>query len=177
MDVLGGSHEVGVVDTCRVLHAYHDGIVAESTLSKVILLEVEGDLREAIYVRKVVHRVHDVEYIRNCRADVRRDGRSLGSILGVDEVKSSRGLGRSSGAFSRENVVAATGMSGYWNPGDKSGYSRGRSRGRRPIVVPAEGRRSQILGVGEGLETLSEDLLSDWKNEVLHKEGKGKGNG
>ena len=121
MDVLGGSHEVGVVDTCRVLHAYHDGIVAESTLSKVILLEVEGDLREAIYVRKVVHRVHDVEYIRNCRADVRRDGRSLGSILGVDEVKSSRGLGRSSGAFSREDVVAATGCQGTGTPVIKMG--------------------------------------------------------
>jgi len=176
MDVLGGSREVGVVGTCRVLHAYRDAIVASSTLSKVIRLEVEGGLREAISVRKVVHRIHDAECIRNCRANVCHDGRSLGSILGVDEVKRSRGLGRRSGAFSREDVVAATGMSGYWNPGDKNGYSRGRSRGRRAIIVPAEGRRSQILGVDECLETLSEDLLSDWKDEVLHKEGKGKGN-
>jgi len=123
-----------------------------------------------------VDRVHDVECIRNCRADVCRDGRILSSILGVDEVKSSGGLGRSSGAFSRKDVVAATGMSGYCKPGGKNGYSRGHSRGRRAIIVPAEGRRSQILGVGECLETLSEDLLIDWENEVLHKERRGMGN-
>src|SRR6266702_5038491 len=121
MDVLGGSRKVGVVFTCRVLHAHRDAIVASSTLSKVIRLEVEGGFREAISVRIVVDRVHEVECIRNCRADVCRDGRSLGSILGVDEVKRRRGLGRSSGAFSREDVVAATGCQGTGTPVIKMG--------------------------------------------------------
>ncbi len=176
MDVLGGSREVGVVDTCRVLHAHRDAIVACSTLSKVIRLKVEGGLREAISVRKIMDRVHDVECVHNCRVDVRRGGWRLGKIIDVDEV-TRRGLGRRSGAFSCEDVVATTRMSGYRNPGDKNGYSRGHSRGHCPVIVPTEGRRSQILGVGEDLETLRGDLLIDWENEVLHKERKEKENG
>ncbi len=122
-------------------------------------------------------RVHDVEYVRNCCVDVRRGGRRLGKIIDVDEVKTRRGLGRRSGAFSREDVVATTGMSGYWNPGGKNGYSRGHSRGRRPIVVPAEERHNHILGVDEGLKTLGASgvLLVDWENAVLHRERKENG--
>ena len=172
MDVLGGSREVGVVDTCRVLHAHRDAIVASSTLSKVIRLEIERGLCEAISVRIVVDRVHVVECVRNCRVGVRHGGRGLGNIIVVDEVKNRRGLGRKSGAFSREDVVAATvaGMSRYWNPGDKKGYSRGHSRVGGPIAVPTEGRRSQILGVEDGVET-----MSGVPDAVLHKERKEKG--
>lgn len=104
--VLGGSREVGIVDTGRVLHAHRDPIVAESTLSKVVRLEVERGLGEAVSVRNVVDRVHDEECVRDCRVDVRRGGRSHGRILGVDEVESSGGLGRSDAGFSSDDVVS-----------------------------------------------------------------------
>jgi len=155
------------------LNNHRDAIVASSTLSKVIRLEIEGGLREAISARKVVDRVHVVECVCNCRVAVRRGGRGLGNIVVVDEVKNRRGLGRSSGAaFSRGDVVAATGMSRYWNPGDKKRCSRGHSRVGRPIAVPTEGRRNQILGVDDGVKT-----MSGVPDAVLNKERKEKEKG
>ena len=99
----------------HIVHAHEDTIESLSGEVKVIRLEVESVLREAIYVSEVVVRVYDVESINNARIGVRRRRRVLCKVIGIDKIKGCRSLERHDDelrSIVRDTVVAASGESG-----------------------------------------------------------------
>ncbi len=123
-NVLGGSPKNGIVYTRIILHAHKDAIESVSALVKIISLEVESCLREAIFVSEVMESIDDVECIRSGRRGVRPGGRVLFKVHDIFKVKDRRGLDGDVDklrAFVRDCVVAASGESGDWSPDSKKG--------------------------------------------------------
>lgn len=101
--------QLTVVQPRRILDRDRDAVVPSAALAKVVVLEVERRLREAVDVRNVVHAVDDVERVRACGVDVDLDPRVLVRVLHKDEVQAARRLrGRVSlGALESNRIIAA----------------------------------------------------------------------
>lgn len=67
---IGRRHEVRVVVPATVLRVRNDGIVLLPTTTKVVLLEVAGNLGEAVAVVQVMNEVGGVEKLSYGRVDV-----------------------------------------------------------------------------------------------------------
>ena len=67
---IGWRHEVGVVEPAAVLRVRDHGIVARAPTPEVVLLEVAGDLVEAVSIVQVVDHVRGVEELRDGGIDV-----------------------------------------------------------------------------------------------------------
>lgn len=77
----------------RVLDGDLDAVVARAAPPKVVVLEVEPGLIEAVQVREVVHGVDDVERVHARSIDVRLGCVGVhGRVLDVDEVEGRGGL-------------------------------------------------------------------------------------
>ena len=105
-----------------------------------------------VAVRQVVDRVDNVERVGDRSVQVSRGSRGVCRVLGVDEVEARGRLrgGLALGTLVRDDVVTGS-----------------RGRGRRTRAVPARGRGDGVLRVGNGLEALGQNLLSDGKDTVL----------
>lgn len=108
---IGRSAEVSVVNAIAILNRDGDAVVRLATLAKVVVLEVEGRLGEAVLVRDVVNCVDKIERIGAGGVQVsltRR--RSVGALL-EDKLKTGTRLRGSAGlaALERDGIVAAEG--------------------------------------------------------------------
>lgn len=112
-NVLGGRSEVRIVRTRAILHTDRNPVVTGSTLSEVIILEVERGLSEAVAVGEVMDTVDDVERISASGIDVAGGWESR--VVGVVEDLASGGLCGEvrGGSLEREDVVAAAEVTIY----------------------------------------------------------------
>ena len=149
---IGGRREERVVGALVVLDGDQDTVVACPALAKVVVLEVERSLVEAVDVGDVMHRVDDVECIRARGVDVLLRRRVRVRVLSEDKVlPSGRLLCGVGGVTLVRNSVVPAGVGGRSST----------------VAVPAVRRRGGISGVGERLEALKERFFGDWKNAVL----------
>ena len=97
-----------VIDPSRVLDGDRHAVIPSAALVEVVVLEVEPRLGEAVDVRDVVDRVHNVERVRARGVQVRLHRRRLVLVLREDEL-ARRGLARHArlGALERDRVVPA----------------------------------------------------------------------
>lgn len=106
-----GSSEVGVVEPSSVLDGDLDTIVAASTLSEVVGLEVVRGLGEAVEVPDVVEHVGDIEGVDTGGVNVDGGGGSGGEGSDVVKDEASGGLGGhgGGGALVGDGVVSGGG--------------------------------------------------------------------
>lgn len=99
-----------------------------------------------------MNRVDNVERVGDRSVQVSRGSRGVCGVLGVDEVEAGGRLGGglALGTLVRDDVVTGS-----------------RGRGRRARAMPAGGRSDGVLGVGDGLEAVGQNLFRDGKDTVL----------
>lgn len=148
------TRRTGVVCAGRVLDGYRDAVVAQATLVKVVILEVERLLREAVSVGDVVDRVHDVERVDTCDVGVLGRRRGLGEVRQILEHEAAVRLR----GDVRRRVLEGGRV-----------VALGRGRVLRAVVVPAEGRGLEVLRVDERLKAVRGDLLPDGEHVVLDR--------
>lgn len=108
-DVLGRRRKVCVIRPTSVLNRNLHPIPRTSTLPVVVLLEIEGILRESVPISHVMHRVDDVEGIRHSALDVISDGRALRIVVFSVEVEASRSFFGNVLTTEGDDVVAGCG--------------------------------------------------------------------
>ena len=152
--LVGGRREVRVVEPMHVLDRHAHAVAVGAALAKVVILEVERGLGEAVDVRDVVHGVHNVEAVRDRRREVVRRGRVSVGVLGEYKVLAGGRLlgGAQLIVLERDGVVATC-------------------VGSRcvAVVVPSLRRCLKVRGIVEHLKALHERLLGNGENAVLYR--------
>jgi hypothetical protein len=145
--------EVGVVGAGAILDGDEDTVVADSALTDLGLLEVEGRLGEAVLVCDVVNGVHDVEGVDD-RGILLVGGARIGTVgVIIDELARSR-QGRR-GANNVSEGVVTRGVSGLVN-----------TVGGEPAVRGGSG----VLWVNECLKAFGRILFVNWEHTKLWRE-------
>ena len=105
---IGGSSEVSVVGEGGILNTDGDTVVATSTLSEVVGLEVETSFGETVTVGDIVDGVGNVEGVDLGSGEVSSSGGGRVGVVGVDELAGG-GLSTSTagGTLVGDDVVTA----------------------------------------------------------------------
>ena len=106
-NILGRCGKVGVVGSGRILNGDENTVILGATLVKVVKLEVERFLGEAVTICEVVHHIENKEGVRAGRIEVRWV-RGV-EVVVVFVVKFQNGGGLCSGLLALESndIVAA----------------------------------------------------------------------
>lgn len=161
---IGGSGEVRVIGTSRVLNRNSNRITPLATVTEVIVLEIEGFLIETVAVRYVVNGVDEIKGIDASSINVGGGCRLRCCLLRIDKL--SRGALLASctlAALVSDRIVTTV----YIIRIIISFVEKvSHSRGIVGITDPAAGRGFLVFGISESFKAFVKGLLRNGENSV-----------